>query len=132
MAIFPALGRRKASITVFTDVDCGFCRKLHLEVPQMNKMGVEVRYLGYPRAGVGSEGYDKLVTAWCSSDRQDAITRMKRGEELPPKTCDNPVAREYQFGHLAGLKGTPGIVLEDGRMLPGYVSAQDLGKELGI
>jgi thiol:disulfide interchange protein DsbC len=132
MAVFPAQGERKAVITVFTDVDCGFCRKLHQEVPQMNKMGVEVRYLAYPRAGVGSPGYDKLVTAWCSNDRQDAITRMKRGEELPAKTCDNPVAHEYELGHLAGLTGTPAIVLEDGRMLAGYVTADELAQTLGI
>ncbi len=132
MAIFPAQGARKAVITVFTDVDCTYCRKLHKEVPQMNKMGVEVRYLAYPRAGVGSPGYDKLVTAWCSSNRQDAITRMKRGEELPPKTCVNPVAQEYELGHLAGLSGTPAIVLEDGRMVAGYVTADQLGEMLGI
>jgi len=132
MAIFPAQGQPKAVITVFTDVDCGFCRKLHLEVPQMNKMGVEVRYLAYPRAGVGSPGYDKLVTAWCSRDRQDAITRMKRGEELPAKTCENPVADEYELGHQVGLKGTPAIVLDDGRLIAGYVSADQLGALLGI
>jgi thiol:disulfide interchange protein DsbC len=117
---------------VFTDVDCGYCRKLHLEVPAMNKMGVEVRYLAYPRSGVGSPSYDKLVTAWCSTNRQDAITRMKRGEELPPKKCDNPVAHEYELGQMAGLTGTPAIVLEDGRMLPGYMSANELGHLLGI
>ena len=118
--------------TVFTDVDCTYCRKLHKEVPQMNKMGVEVRYLAYPRGGVGSPGYDKLVTAWCSDNRQDAITRMKRGEELAPKSCDNPVAHEYELGHLAGLSGTPAIVLEDGSMVSGYVTADQLGKMLGI
>ena len=132
MAVFPALGHRKAVITVFTDVDCGYCRKLHLEVPAMNKMGVEVRYLAYPRSGIGSPSYAKLVTAWCSTNRQDAITRMKRGEELPQKTCDNPVAHEYELGQLAGLTGTPAIVLEDGRMLPGYVTADELGHVLGI
>ncbi len=132
MAIFPAQGQRKAVVTVFTDVDCGYCRKLHQEVPQMNKMGIEVRYLAYPRAGVGSPGYEKLVTVWCSSDRQDAITRMKRGEDLPTKTCDNPVAQEYELGHLAGLTGTPAIVLEDGRLVGGFVTAGDLGNTLGI
>jgi thiol:disulfide interchange protein DsbC len=132
MAVFPAVGHRKAVITVFTDVDCGYCRKLHLEVPTMNKMGVEVRYLAYPRSGVGSPSYDKLVTAWCSANRQDAITRMKRGEELPKKTCENPVAHEYELGQLAGLTGTPAIVLEDGRMLPGYLTAAELGHVLGI
>jgi thiol:disulfide interchange protein DsbC len=132
MAIFPAQGKRKAVITVFTDIDCGYCRKLHQEVPQMNKMGVEVRYLAYPRGGVGSPGYDKLVTAWCSTNRPDAITRMKRGEELAPKKCDNPVAHEYELGHLVGLTGTPAIVLEDGRLVGGYVSANQLGEMLGI
>ena len=132
MAIFPAQGRRKAVVTVFTDIDCGYCRKLHTEVPQMNRMGIEVRYLAYPRGGVGSPGYDKLVTAWCSSNRQDAITRMKRGEALPPSTCDNPVAHAYQLGLQAGLTGTPTIVFQDGRMRAGYLSADELGELLGI
>jgi thiol:disulfide interchange protein DsbC len=132
MAIFPAKGNRKAVITVFTDVDCPYCRKLHQEVPQLNQMGVEVRYLAYPRAGVGSPGYDKLVTAWCSADRRDAITRLKRGEQLPNLTCKNPVAQEYELGHAVGLEGTPAIVLEDGRLLPGYMSADELSKVLGI
>src|SRR5262249_38516615 len=130
--VFPAQGHRKAVITVFTDVDCGYCRKLHLEVPAMNKMGVEVRYLAYPRSGVGSPSYDKLVTAWCSANRQDAITRLKRGEELPQKPCETPVAHEKELGQVGGLPGTPGIVLEDGRMLPGYMTADELGHLLGI
>jgi thiol:disulfide interchange protein DsbC len=132
MAIFPAQGERRATIAVFTDVDCGYCRKLHQEVPKLNQMGVEVRYLAYPRGGVGSPGYDKLVTVWCSADRRDAITRMKRGEEVPNKTCKNPVAAEYQLGRAVGLEGTPAIVLEDGRMLPGYMSADELSQVLGI
>jgi thiol:disulfide interchange protein DsbC len=132
MAVFPATTQRRAVLTVFTDVDCGYCRKFHQEVPELNRMGVEVRYLAYPRSGIGSPSYDKLVTAWCSKDRQDAITRMKRGEDLPAKTCDNPVAQEYELGHLAGLQGTPAIVLEDGRMLPGYMPASALGQVLGI
>lgn len=132
MVVFPAQGDRKAVISVFTDVDCGYCRKLHLEVPQLNQMGVEVRYLAFPRTGVGSPGYDKLVTTWCSADRRDAITRMKLGEELSPKTCDNAVAQEYELGQLTGVTGTPAIVLEDGRLLPGYVTADQLAETLGI
>jgi thiol:disulfide interchange protein DsbC len=132
MAVFPATGNRRAVLTVFTDLDCGYCRKLHQEVPQLNQMGVEIRYLAYPRAGIGSPSYDKLVTAWCSKDRNDAITRMKQGEVMPKKTCTNPVAAEYELGHLAGLQGTPAIVLEDGRMLPGYMTADELAQVLGI
>ena len=130
--IFSPGGVTKASISVFTDVDCGYCRKLHLEVPQMNAMGIEVRYLAYPRAGIGSESYDKIVTAWCSDDRNEALTRLKRGEEIAALTCDNPVASQYQLGRKVGVTGTPAIVLPDGQLLPGYLPADDLAKALGI
>jgi thiol:disulfide interchange protein DsbC len=132
MVVFPAEGTRKAVISVFTDVDCGYCRKLHLEVPELNARGVEVRYLAYPRQGLTSETAARMVTAWCSSDRNDAITRLKRGESIPKKTCDNPVEREFELGHEIGVQGTPAIVFEDGTLHPGYASAADLVAMLGI
>lgn len=132
MVIFPAVGQTKAVIDVFTDVDCGYCRKLHKEVPTLNKMGVEVRYLAYPRAGIGSRSYEKIVSAWCSDDPQSAITALKAGKEIPDKTCPNPVADEYALGQQVGVSGTPAIVLEDGRLLPGYMPADDLAATLGI
>ncbi|MGD8416990.1 MAG: thioredoxin fold domain-containing protein [Pseudomonadales bacterium] len=132
MVIFPADGQTKAVIDVFTDVDCGYCRKLHKEVPKLNKMGVEVRYLAYPRAGIGSRSYEKIVSAWCSDDPQSAITALKAGKEIPDKTCPNPVADEYALGQQVGVSGTPAIVLEDGRLLPGYMPADDLAATLGI
>ena len=130
--VFSPQGVTRASISVFTDVDCGYCRKLHLEVPQMNALGIEVRYLAYPRAGIGSASYDKIVTAWCSDDRNEALTRLKRGEELAAVTCDNPVARQYQLGRSVGVTGTPAIILPDGQLLPGYLPADDLARTLGI
>lgn len=132
MVIFSAEGERKAVINVFTDVDCGFCRKLHLEVPKLNEMGVEVRYLAYPRAGIGSESYDKIVSAWCSEDPNDAITRLKRGEQVPERTCENPVAAQFALGQELGIRGTPAIMFEDGTLLPGYVPAEELISALGI
>jgi len=132
MAVFAPAKPRKAVITVFTDVDCSYCRKLHLEVPRLNALGVEVRYLAFPRGGIESAGYEKIVTAWCSADRNDAITRMKRGEKLASRTCKNPVADQYQLGIALGVTGTPAIVLEDGEMLPGYLPADELAKVLGI
>ncbi|RMF01643.1 MAG: DsbC family protein, partial [Alphaproteobacteria bacterium] len=84
MIVFaPADGPTKAVINVFTDVDCGFCRKLHQEMPELNARGIEVRYLAYPRAGIGSPSYEKIVTAWCSDDRQAALTALKSGANLP-------------------------------------------------
>jgi thiol:disulfide interchange protein DsbC len=132
MVVFPATGTRKAVISVFTDVDCGYCRKLHLEVPELNARGVEVRYLAYPRQGLESDAAAKMVSAWCASDRGDAITRLKRGEAIPRKSCDNPVERQYELGHEIGVQGTPAIVFEDGTLHPGYAPAGELVSQLGI
>lgn len=132
MIVFPAEGDRKAVINVFTDVDCGFCRRLHQEVPELNRNGVEVRYLAFPRAGIGSTSYDKHVSAWCSSDPRNALTRLKNGEAVEPRTCENPVADHYALSQQLGVRGTPGIFLADGRYLPGYMPADELLKELGL
>ena len=121
-----------ATVSVFTDVDCTYCRKLHREMREYHKKGIEVRYLAYPRAGIGSESYKKTVSAWCSSDPQRAITTLKRGDNIPSRTCPNPVAAQYELGDRGGVTGTPSIVLSDGRMLPGYLSAEKLAEELGI
>lgn len=132
MVIFTTEGDPKAFISVFTDVDCTYCRKLHLEVPRLNELGVEVRYLAYPRAGIGSRSYDKIVSAWCSDDPQLAITQLKAGQTIADATCQNPVAAQFELGSEVGVTGTPAIVLEDGRLLPGYLSAEDLVEQLGI
>ena len=132
MLVFAPEGATKASITVFTDVDCGYCRKLHQEVPALNSSGVEVRYVAYPRAGVGSESYNKIVSAWCAKNPQQALTDVKAGKTIPQSTCDNPVAGQYDLGQRVGVTGTPAIVLEDGRLLPGYMPAADLVAALGL
>jgi thiol:disulfide interchange protein DsbC len=132
LLVFKAKGQRKAWIDVFTDVDCGYCQKLHLEVPQLNAMGIEVRYLAYPRAGLESESYHRIVSAWCAKNPQDALTRVKRGETIPDAECDNPIAMHYALAHEMGLNGTPAIILEDGTMLPGYMPAAELAKAVGI
>ena len=132
MVIFPADGTTRAVINVFTDVDCGYCQKLHREVPRLNELGIEVRYLAYPRAGIGSRSYEKIVSAWCSDDRNGAITRLKSGESIPDGSCVNPVAAQFELGHEVGVSGTPAIVLEDGRLLPGYMPADQLAETIGI
>ena len=132
MIIFPANAKSKAVISVFTDVDCGYCRKLHQEVPALNELGIEVRYLAYPRAGIGSPSYAKIVSAWCADDPNSAITKLKAGERIPDATCDNPVAAQFDLGREVGVTGTPAIVLEDGRLLPGYMPAPNLASAIGI
>ncbi|MFK7916124.1 MAG: DsbC family protein [Pseudomonadales bacterium] len=130
--VFAPNKQAKASLYVFTDVDCGYCRKLHQEVPALNAMGIEVRYLAYPRAGVGSPSYDKIVSAWCARDPQAALTNLKAGQNIKTQTCTNPVANQYDLGRQMGINGTPAIVLEDGTLLPGYMPAAQLAAALGL
>lgn len=132
MVIFPATGETLAHVTVFTDVDCGYCRMLHKEVPKLNEMGVTVRYLAYPRAGVGSPAYEKLVNIWCSANPQEWLTKAKQGLEVPENKCANPVADQYRLGNSVGVRGTPSLILGNGKFIPGYLSADQLKKELGI
>lgn len=122
----------KAIINVFTDVDCGYCQKLHQEVAQMNALGIEVRYMAFPRAGVGSKTYNKLVSAWCADNQQAAMTALKARQTIPEKTCDNPVADQYALGKAVGVRGTPAIVLQDGTLIPGYKPADKMAAALGI
>jgi thiol:disulfide interchange protein DsbC len=132
MIVFSPDGETRGVVNVFTDVDCGFCQRLHREVPALNEMGVEVRYLAYPRAGIGSGSMDKLVSAWCAEDPRVALTRLKTGKPVEPRSCANPVASQYRLGQRMGVRGTPALFLEDGRMLPGYMPAAALAAELGL
>lgn len=121
----------KHTVTVFTDVDCAYCRKLHSEMAKYNELGIRVRYLFYPRTGPDTESWEKAVAVWCSTNRNDALTRAKKGESLKVAKCNpNPVARDYELGHQVGLRGTPAIVLANGDLLAGYLPPAMLAKRL--
>ena len=122
----------KRTLTVFTDVDCPYCSRLHQEVPKLTQAGVKVRYLLYPRAGKGSETYNRSIAVWCAKDRVKAIGIAKSGGKLEMKTCANPVDEHVRLGHEVGVEGTPTIVMDDGRVLPGYAPAAELLAALGL
>ncbi len=173
--VFAAEGEEKASISVFTDIDCGYCQKLHQEVPQLNKMGITVRYLAYPRSGVRdpetgalTDSYRKIDYVWCQSDRAEAMTDMKNSQrELSQaysayrsaksddqkmaamqtfsslkknmddeiaegKSCDSPVAEQYDLGRNLGVTGTPSLITQDGALIPGYLPAEELARRLNV
>lgn len=133
MVVFaPPADKVKATITVFTDIDCGYCRQLHVEVPELNGYGIAVRYLAFPRAGIGSESYDKIVSAWCADDPQLALTQAKAGVEIEKRTCANPVASQYAMVDDFGVSGTPAILFEDGRLQSGYAPAEEMARLLGV
>ena len=116
----------KHTVTVFTDIDCAYCRKLHKEMAELNDHGIRVRYVAYPRAGVDSPSYYKAVSVWCAKDRNAAITAAKADQAIEQKTCDNPVKLHMQAAKQLGIAGTPTLVLEDGSMVKGYVPANQL------
>lgn len=132
MIIFSPEGETRDYITVFTDVDCGYCQKLHREVGALNDMGVEVRYLAFPRGGMQSPGADKLMTAWCAKNPQETLSKLKNGLSLPTNRCDAPISEQYDLGVALGVRGTPAIFTSDGTMIPGYRPAKDIVQLLGI
>lgn len=134
MIIFPASGKAKAVVYVFTDVDCGYCRKLHQEVPQLSKMGIEVRYLAFPRSGPNTPVAARMSAVWCAKDRQSALTQSKRGLPVPaaPSLCKSPVNDEYELGVTIGVRGTPAIFSVEGVEIGGYLPAEALAKALGV
>lgn len=129
---YAAKGEQKAVIDVFTDIDCGYCRKLHGEMDELNELGITVNYYGFPRSGPGTESFRKYVSVWCAEDPQAAMNKAKSGGAVKPADCANPVAEQYNLGRLVGVTGTPAIVLEDGTLMPGYVPAETLARGLGI
>lgn len=131
MIVFgPDEGEAKHSVMVFTDIDCGYCRKLHQEITSYNDLGIEVRYLAFPRAGLRSESYNKAVAAWCADDPKAALTHAKQGGTNELRQCDNPVEEQYNLGQQLGVRGTPSIFLSNGEIVPGYVPAERLARML--
>lgn len=125
MIVYPA-ENEKTKVIVFTDIDCPYCVKLHREMADYNAQGITIQYMAYPRAGIGSSSYKKAVSVWCSDNPQKAMTDAKEKIDIAEKTCDNPVAQQFQLGQALGVNGTPSMFLEDGTSLPGYVPAQRL------
>lgn len=114
------------TVTVFTDIDCGYCRRLHSQIAEYNKLGIRIRYMAYPRAGPGSQSEKEAVAVWCSDDRKAALTLAKNGSKVPYRKCKNPVRAQYKLGQDFGISGTPALVMQDGEVLPGYVPPKRL------
>lgn len=115
------------NVFVFTDVDCGYCRQFHNQIDAYLELGIRVNYLAYPRAGVGSESFRKISSAWCDDDPNYSLTLLKQGKDIEIKLCpDNPVEKHFKLGNALGVQGTPSIITDEGKMIPGYLPPQDL------
>lgn len=130
LIVFAPSGATKHRLTVFTDVDCPYCSQFHLEVPDLNAGGVEVRYAAWPRTPPGTESYDRSVSVWCARDRHRAMTDAKAGRNIAHAVCDHPVQEQYETGRRLGVSGTPTLFTEDGARIGGYVPWRELAARL--
>ena len=122
--------KSKYDLLVFTDIDCGYCRKLHNQMAEYNEEGIAIHYMAFPRAGIGSASYDKFVSFWCADDKKEALTLAKNGSDPAPQKCPNPIADQYQLGREIGVTGTPALVTTDGTLIPGYMPPATLRQRL--
>ncbi len=118
------------TLTVFTDIDCGYCRKLHAEMDQLNSYGIKVRYMLFPRSGVDTPSHQKAVNVWCAKDQLTAMTNAKAGKSVPKANCDNPIESQLILGQQMGVTGTPALLFDDGTVVPGYRPAKELAELL--
>ncbi|HWJ06301.1 MAG TPA: DsbC family protein [Steroidobacteraceae bacterium] len=117
----------KMTVTVFTDIDCGFCRKFHQQIADVNKAGVRVRYMMFPRTGPGTESWTKAEQVWCSADRREALTRAKKGEPIKAKACgDSAIKTQYELGSDLGVEGTPAVFTQNGDYIGGFMTPDEL------
>jgi len=116
----------KYTVTVFTDVDCPYCRMFHSHIADYNKAGIAVDYLFWPRTGLDTPSYYKAISVWCASDRKRAFTAAKAGVDPKPARCDNPVKHDFELGLDLGVDGTPTIVAANGAVLNGYATPAQL------
>ncbi len=128
--VFSPAGTPKHKVVVLTDIECGYCRKFHSEMAEINRRGIEVEYLAFPRGGLGSADYRRMVSVWCADDRKKALTDAKNDRAVPNKTCKTPVDMQYHAGVRMGLEGTPMILTTDGQFLGGYLPPDALQQRL--
>ena len=115
------------SVIVFTDVDCGYCRKLHNQIDEYNSLGISINYAAFPRSGIGTSAFTKMVGAWCSDNPKDSMTKLKNNSTLDISFCENqPVSKQYIIGKKLGVDGTPAIFSMDGEIIPGYIEPEEL------
>jgi thiol:disulfide interchange protein DsbC len=122
--------KEKYVVNIFTDITCGYCRKLHNEMAEYNDLGITVRYLAFPRGGLNSSSYTDMVSVWCADNKQEAMDHAKAGVTVASKNCETKVAEQYAFGQKIGVNGTPNIIMPDGSVIPGYQPPKQLEEAL--
>lgn len=125
MIVYPA-DKEKFVVTVFTDISCGYCRKLHQQIKEYNNLGITIRYLAFPRGGMGDKTAQEMQSIWCMADRKKALDAAIKGDDVSPATCKTDIKPQYELGLQYGIQGTPAMILSDGTLVPGYREPKDM------
>lgn len=117
----------KYTVTVFTDISCPYCTKLHQHIADFNDAGITVEYLAFPRAGIGSPNQKKMQNIWCSADKAQSLTDAKLEQKLPETTCEgNQTVEQFLLGQDMGVNATPTMIFSDGELNAGYIRPNQL------
>ncbi|MCU5782955.1 protein disulfide-isomerase [Alcanivorax balearicus MACL04] len=126
---------QKAEIYAFTDITCGFCRKMHEHIEEYNEAGITVHYLAFPRGGPASEAAEDMRHIWCAKDRASALTDAKLKDKIVENklgSCAGQVNDEYALGVEFGVRGTPAIYTAEGTQLGGYLTPEQMLQRLQL
>ena len=126
----PPTSKPLYTVSVFTDIECGYCRKLLNEIAEYNKQGIAIEYLAFPRMGLGSKDHRDMVSVWCAADRNQALTRAKEGKPVQAKECQSPVEAQFALGQRLGVTGTPAVYAANGTQLGGYLPPKQMREAL--
>ena len=132
MIVFAPTNGTREILYVFTDVDCTYCRMLHQDVEELNRYGMEIRYLAYPRIGESSPAYERMVSAWCADDPQTALTELKSGDSIATTTCDDPVLDQFELGRMVGVGGTPTLITSRGKRIRGCLPPEEMAERVRL
>jgi thiol:disulfide interchange protein DsbC len=128
-AIKTVKGDGSRVVAVFSDPDCPYCKKLEGELARLDN--VTVYTFLFPLESLHPEAKTKSIAVWCSPNQQQAWTQaVLTGSVAKLKACDNPVNDNLVLGARLGVTGTPTLIAQDGRILPGAVPAEKLDQWL--
>jgi thiol:disulfide interchange protein DsbC len=122
-AIKTVKGDGKRVLYVFSDPECGYCKRLEPTLQQLNN--VTIYTFLFPILGEKSNKSAKSV--WCAADRNKAWgDYMLRSGPLLQAECETPIQRNVALGTSLGITGTPTLISGSGRMQPGAIPLEKI------
>ena len=121
-------GNGSRQIAVFSDPNCGYCKRLERSLQQLDNVTI-YNYL-IPILSADSALKSKQI--WCAADQQKAWNDWMLSNITPSgkSDCTNPIDKNMAIAKTYGINGTPTIFFTDGSRFPGAVQLSDIEKKL--